>query len=59
MDQGKDKKLHHVSVEASPVVLYNDLKKKIAETRVKRDAIMLAHNSVNKEQDKYLSLIHI
>lgn len=53
MDQGKDKKLHHVSVEASPVVLYNDLKKKIAETRVKRDAIMLAHNSVNKEQDKY------
>ena len=31
MDQGKDKKLHHVSVEASPVVLYTDLKKKIAE----------------------------
>ena len=53
MDQGTDKKLHRVSVEASPIVLYNDLKKKIAETRVKRDAIMLAHNSVNKEQDKY------
>ena len=39
----KGNSLHHVSVQASPIILYKDLKKKIAEIRVKRDAIMLAH----------------
>ena len=49
----KGNSLHHVSVQASPIILYKDLKKKIAEIRVKRDAIMLAHNTVNLDQDKY------
>ena len=49
----KGDSLHHVSVQASPIILYKDLKKKIAEIRVKRDAIMLAHNAVNLDQDKY------
>ena len=42
-----------MSVQAAPVVLHKDIKNKIAEIRVKRDAIMLAHNKVNLEQDKY------
>ena len=49
----KGNSLHHVSVQASPIILYKDLKKKIAEIRVKRDAIMLAQNTVNLDQDKY------
>ena len=53
MSQSKEKDLHYVSVQASPIILYKDLKKKIAEIRVKRDAIMLAHNTVNLDQDKY------
>lgn len=53
MSKPKDKNLHHVSVQAAPVVLHKDIKNKIAEIRIKRDAIMLAHNKVNLEQDKY------
>ena len=53
MPEFKGSSLHHVSVQASPIILYKDLKKKIAEIRVKRDAIMLAHNAVNLHQDKY------
>ena len=53
MSKPKDPNLHYVSVQAAPVVLHKDIKKKIAEIRVKRDAIMLAHNKVNLDQDKY------
>ena len=49
----KDNTLHHVSVQATPVILHKDIKDKINEIRVKRDAIMLAHNRVNLDQDKY------
>ena len=49
----KDNKLHHVSVQAAPVILHKDITDKIAEIRIKRDAIMLAHNRVNLDQDKY------
>ena len=59
MSQSKEKDLHYVSVQASPIILYKDLKKKIAEIRVKRDAIMLAHNTVNLDQDKYNKCIII
>jgi len=53
------KKLHHVSVEVPQIVLYDDLKKKIAEVRVKRDAIMLAHSVINVQQDQYNKCIII
>lgn len=53
MPKSKDPNLHHVSVQAAPVVLHKDIKDKIAEIRVKRDALMIAHNKVNLEQDKY------
>ena len=53
MPKSKDPNLHHVSVQAAPVVLHKDIKEKISEIRVKRDALMLAHNKVNLEQDKY------
>ena len=53
MSKTKDPNLHHVSVQADPIVLHKDIKKKITEIRLKRDAIMLAHNKVNIEQDKY------
>ena len=53
MSKPKDKNLHHVSVQAAPVILHKDIKAKIGEIRIKRDAIMLAHNKVNLEQDKY------
>ena len=59
MTETKGKDLHYVSVQASPIILYKDLKKKIAEIRVKRDAIMLAHNAVNLDQDKYNKCIII
>ena len=59
MTETKEKDLHYVSVQASPIILYKDLKKKIAEIRVKRDAIMLAHNAVNLDQDKYNKCIII
>ena len=55
----KGDNLHRVSVQASPIILYKDLKKKIAEIRVKRDAIMLAHNAVNLDQDKYNKCIKL
>ena len=51
--ESKDNKLHHVSVQAAPVILHKDIKDKINEIRIKRDAIMLAHNKVNLQQDKY------
>ena len=51
------KKLHHVSVEVPQIVLYDDLKKKIAEVRVKRDSLMLAHSVVNLYQDRYNKFI--
>ncbi len=53
MPKSKDPNLHHVSVQAAPVVLHKDIKEKISEIRVKRDALMIAHNKVNLEQDKY------
>ena len=53
MPKTKDPNLHHVSVQAEPVVLHKDIKEKISEICVKRDALMLAHNKVNLEQDKY------
>ena len=59
MAAGPGKKLHHVSVEVPQIVLYDDLKKKIAEVRVKRDAIMLAHSVINVQQDQYNKCIII
>ena len=53
-----EKKLHHVSVEVPRIVLYDDLKKKIAEIRVKRDSLMLAHSVVNLYQDRYNKFIY-
>lgn len=57
MSETKNKNLHYVSVQTAPVVLHKDIKKKIAEIRIKRDAIMLAHNRVNIQQDKYNKVI--
>ena len=54
-----DKKLHHVSIEVPQIVLYDDLKKKIAEIRVKRDAVMMAHSVINMSQDRYNKFIII
>ena len=51
------KKLHHVSVEVPQIVLYDDLRKKIAEVLVKRDSLMLAHSVVNLYQDRYNKFI--
>ena len=59
MADTRGKKLHHVSVEVPQIVLYDDLKKKIAEVRVKRDAIMLAHSVINVQQDQYNKCIII
>ena len=57
MSKPKDPNFHYVSVQTDPVVLDIDIKKKIAEIKIKRDAIMLAHNKVNLEQDKFNKLI--
>ena len=57
MTANTEKKLHHVSVEVPRIVLYDDLKKKIAEIRVKRDSLMLAHSVVNLYQDRYNKFI--
>jgi len=59
MASNPDKKLHHVSIEVPQIVLYDDLKKKIAEIRVKRDAVMMAHSVVNISQDRYNKFIII
>ena len=51
--------LHHVSVKVPQIVLYDDLNIKINEISVKRNALMLSHNYLNKQQDFYNKFIII
>lgn len=54
-----EKNLHHVSVKVPQIVLYDDLNIKINEISVKRNALMLSHNYLNKQQDFYNKFIII
>ena len=47
-----DFQLNNVAINEPKVVLHDELKKILLETRLNRDAIMLAHNDVNILQDK-------
>tara|TARA_B100000424_G_scaffold70945_2_gene52600 strand:- start:10256 stop:11137 length:882 start_codon:yes stop_codon:yes gene_type:complete len=52
-----DFQLNNVAINEPKVVLHDELKKILLETRLNRDAIMLAHNDVNILQDKYNKFI--
>ena len=49
--------LTNVSINEPQIILADELKKILLETRLNRDAIMLAHNDVNILQDKYNKFI--
>lgn len=49
--------LNNVAINEPRIVLHEELKRILLETRLNRDAIMLAHNDVNVLQDKYNKFI--
>ena len=51
--------LTNVSINEPEIIIADELKKILLETRLNRDAIMLAHNDVNVLQDKYNKFIII
>ena len=52
-----DFQLNNVAINEPKIVLHDELEKILLETRLNRDAIMLAHNDVNIMQDKYNKFI--
>ena len=51
--------LNNVAINEPRIILHDELKRILLETRLNRDAIMLAHNDVNILQDKYNKCIII